>query len=114
MSGPKLRNVPSLRDSSHNLFLPGTAVPGYRLCRPCGTRLITFSYPALPCRLHVVLSTFDKLRAGSAGLLRIAAYSSRRTWRGFWPRMRKLAAQPVAVANTAVPISAMAVASHSM
>jgi hypothetical protein len=50
MSGPKLRNVPSLRDSSHNLFLPGTAVPGYRLCRPCGTRLITFSYPALPCR----------------------------------------------------------------
>jgi hypothetical protein len=64
--------------------------------------------------LQIMPSPFDKLRAGSAGLLRIAAYSSRRTCRGFWPRMRKLAAQPVAVANTAVPTSAIAVASHSM
>jgi hypothetical protein len=41
-------------------------------------------------------------------------YSSRRTCKGFCPKMRKLATQPVAVANTAVPTSAIAVASHSM
>jgi hypothetical protein len=29
--------VPSLRDSTHEPTLPGTAVPGYRLCRPYGT-----------------------------------------------------------------------------
>ena len=42
-----------------------------------------------------------------------AAYSSLSTCNGFWPRMRKLAAQPVTVASTAVPTSAIAVASHS-
>jgi hypothetical protein len=34
------RDVSSLRDSPLNLSLPGTAVPGYRLCRPCGTVLL--------------------------------------------------------------------------
>jgi len=34
------RDVPSLRDSPVNLSLPGTDVPGYRLCRPCGTGLL--------------------------------------------------------------------------
>jgi len=29
--------VSSLRDSSHSPGLPGTYVPGYRLCRPSGT-----------------------------------------------------------------------------
>jgi hypothetical protein len=29
--------VPSLRDSRRILRLPGTDVPGYRLCRPYGT-----------------------------------------------------------------------------
>ena len=42
-----------------------------------------------------------------------AIYSSRSTCKGFWPRMRKLAAQPVTMAKTAVPTSASAVASHS-
>jgi hypothetical protein len=42
-----------------------------------------------------------------------AAYSSLSTCNGFWPRILKLAAQPVAVANTAVPASATAVANHS-
>jgi hypothetical protein len=41
-------------------------------------------------------------------------YSSLRTCKGFWPRILKLAAQPVTVANTAVPTSAIPVASHSM
>ncbi len=40
-------------------------------------------------------------------------YSSLSTCKGFWPRMRKLAAQPVPMAKTAVPTSASAVASHS-
>jgi hypothetical protein len=31
------RDVPSLRDSPLNRMLPGTPVPGYRLCRPSGT-----------------------------------------------------------------------------
>jgi hypothetical protein len=31
------RDVPSLRDSPLNLSLPGTPVPGYRLCRPLST-----------------------------------------------------------------------------
>jgi hypothetical protein len=34
------RDVPSLRDSLLNRTRPGTAVPGYRLCRPCGTILL--------------------------------------------------------------------------
>jgi hypothetical protein len=33
----QLSIVPSLRDSSHRLILPGTPVPGYRLFRPYGT-----------------------------------------------------------------------------
>ena len=40
-------------------------------------------------------------------------YSSLSTCKGFWPRILKLVAQPVTVANTAVPSSAIAVASHS-
>jgi hypothetical protein len=43
-----LQIVPSLRDSPELRYLTGTSVPGYRLCRPFGTRLR--SYPALPCR----------------------------------------------------------------
>jgi hypothetical protein len=31
------RDVSSLRDSPLNLSLPGTDVPGYRLCRPRST-----------------------------------------------------------------------------
>ena len=31
------RDVSSLRDSPLDRTLPGTPVPGYRLCRPCGT-----------------------------------------------------------------------------
>ena len=50
-------------------------------------------------------------RAGFAAVN--APYSSRSTCKGFWPRMRKLAAQPVPMARIAVPISASAVASHS-
>jgi hypothetical protein len=60
--------VPSLRDSPHWPCLPGTPVPGYRLCRPCGTRVIDLGYPALPCR-----ATGCSVPAGLLSLLRFWA-----------------------------------------
>jgi hypothetical protein len=57
---------------------------------------------------------YNKSRTKSGQCDPIHSYSSLSTCNGFWPRMRKLAAQPVTVANTAVPSSATAVASHSM
>jgi len=43
------RDVPSLRDSPLNRTLPGTPVPGYRLCRPFGTALLGID-PGSVCR----------------------------------------------------------------
>jgi hypothetical protein len=67
--------MPSLRDSPHSRILPGTSVPGSRLCRPVGTRLIPGSYPTLPCRaldcaVPSGLASFpDPIRHFRAGLL---------------------------------------------
>ena len=52
---PKVRFVPSLRDSPQTLGLPGTDVPGYRLFRPYGTASLLASK---------LLQTSGRLRQG--------------------------------------------------
>ena len=60
--------MPSLKGLGIFLFLPGTAVPGYRLLRPLGTGVTSHStkrsrmrnaricYPADQCRVAKVIS----------------------------------------------------------
>ncbi len=55
----------------------------------------------------------DDSAAGAAKLLMLwASYSSRRTSRGFWPRMRWLASQPVATVRMAVRVRPAAFQPH--